>query len=289
MTGKLVKARCSHSFRMSSKYKSFLEEDIGRGDVTSELVVPATARAKGSIVCKEACVLAGANEASEIFKELGARAIVKKKDGSRVKNGTVVLEVRGTARALLAGERLALNIIMRMSGIATLTDSLVRKCRKINPEVKVAATRKTTPGFREYEKRAVALGGGWPHRMGLYDAVLIKNNHIKIAGGVKEALERARKNGRGRKIEVEVDSPDQAYTALKQGADIIMLDNFKPDEAVRLAKDLKKRRPGVLIELSGGIRPDNIERFARAGDIISLGWLTHSVKSIDFSMKLEPE
>ena len=274
---------------MKSKYDRFLEEDIGRGDVTSELVVPATAKAVGSIVCKEACVLAGVNEASEIFKELGARATIKKKDGSRVKRGTVVLEVRGTARSLLAGERLALNIIMRMSGIATLTESLVRKCMKINPKLKVAATRKTTPGFREYEKRAVALGGGWPHRMGLYDAILIKNNHIKIAGGVKEALERARRRGRGRKIEIEVESADQAHVALRYGADIVMLDNFKPGDAVKLAKELKKKRPGVLIELSGGIRPDNITEYALAGDIISLGWLTHSVRSIDFSMKLEPE
>jgi len=178
---------------------------------------------------------------------------------------------------------------MRMSGIATLTDSLVRECRKVNPRVKVAATRKTTPGFREFEKRAVALGGGWPHRMGLYDAILIKDNHIKVAGGVKKALERARRKGRGRKIEIEVETPEQAYAALRSGADIIMLDNFKPGEAVKLAKELKKKRPGVLIELSGGIRPGNIAEYARAGDIISLGWLTHSVKSVDFSMKLEPE
>jgi len=234
-------------------------------------------------------VLAGVNEASEIFKELGAKAVVRKKDGSRVKKGDVVLEVRGTARALLAGERLALNIIMRMSGIATLTDSLVRKCRKVNPEVKVAATRKTTPGFRQFEKKAVALGGGWPHRMGLYDAVLIKNNHIKIAGGVKEALARVRKRDRGRKIEIEVENPEQAHIALENGADIIMLDNFRPAEAMKLAMELKKKRPSVLIELSGGIRPDNIGKYAPAADIISLGWLTHSVKSIDFSMKIEPE
>jgi len=233
-------------------------------------------------------VLAGVNEASEIFKELGAKAVVRKKDGSRVKKGDVVLEVRGTARALLAGERLALNIIMRMSGIATLTDSLVRKCRKVNPEVKVAATRKTTPGFREFEKRAVILGGGWPHRMGLYDAILIKNNHIKIAGGVKEALARARKKNCGRKIEIEVENPEQAHIALENGADIIMLDNFRPAKAMKLAMELKKKRPSVLIELSGGIRPDNIGKYAPAADIISLGWLTHSVRSIDFSMKIEP-
>jgi nicotinate-nucleotide pyrophosphorylase (carboxylating) len=274
---------------MSSKYSRFMDEDIGSGDVTSDLVVPADAKAKGRIVCKESCVLAGAKEASEIFGELGAKAVVRKKDGSRVKKGDVVLEVRGTARALLAGERLALNIIMRMSGIATLTDSLVKKCRKVNPKIKVAATRKTTPGFREFEKRAVVLGGGWSHRMGLYDAILIKNNHIRIAGGVKGALARARRKSRGLKVEIEVETPEQARVALENGADIIMLDNFQPAEAKRLAKELKKKRPGVLIELSGGIRPENIEKYAPAADIISLGWLTHSVKSINFSMKIEPE
>jgi len=274
---------------MRSKYRQFMEEDIGSGDITSELVVPADAKARGRIVCKEPCVLAGAKEASQVFKDLGAKALVRKRDGSRVKKGDVVLEVQGTARALLAGERLALNIIMRMSGIATLTDSLVRKCRKINPKVKVAATRKTTPGFREFEKRAVELGGGWPHRMGLYDAILIKNNHIRIAGDVRTAMVRARKKSHGRKIEIEVETPEQAYTALENGADIIMLDNFEPAEAGRLIRELKKNRHGLLIELSGGIRPDNIEKYALNADIISLGWLTHSVKSIDFSMKIEPE
>lgn len=274
---------------MRSKYSRFMEEDIGPGDITSELVIPSRARAKGRIISKEACVLAGAKEASEVFRELGAKTVMKKKDGSRIKRGDVVIEVRGTARALLAGERLALNIIMRMSGIATLTDSLVRMTRKVNPKVRVAATRKTTPGFREFEKRAVVLGGGLPHRMGLYDAVLIKNNHIRIAGGVREALKRAKKRSRGRRVEIEVETPEQARTALENGADIIMLDNFPPEEAARLSKELKRRRPSVLIELSGGIRPENIARYAPAADIISLGWLTHSVRSIDFSMKIEPE
>jgi len=274
---------------MRSKYRQFMEEDIGSGDITSELVVPADAKARGRIVCKEPCVLAGAKEASQVFKDLGAKALVRKRNGSRVKKGDVVLEVQGTARALLAGERLVLNIIMRMSGIATLTDSLVRKCRKINPKVKVAATRKTTPGFREFEKRAVELGGGWPHRMGLYDAILIKNNHIRIAGDVRTAVVRARKKSHGRKIEIEVETPEQAYTALENGADVIMLDNFEPAEAGRLIRELKKKRHGLLIELSGGIRPENIEEYALNADIISLGWLTHSVKSIDFSMKIEPE
>ena len=193
----------------------------------------------------------------------------------------------GSARAILAGERLALNIVMRMSGIATLTRSLVDKCRKVNPKVRVAATRKTTPGFRYFEKKAVLIGGGDPHRMGLYDAVLIKNNHIRLAGGVKEALKRAAKGSYMMKVEIEVETPEQAFVALENGADIIMLDNFGPEEAKKLSHRLKKARPEVLIEISGGIRPDNIEKYAAAADIVSLGWLTHSVRSVDFSMKVE--
>lgn len=272
---------------MKSKIHEFLKEDIGSGDITSELVIPSSEMAKGRIICKEDCVLAGLAEATDVFEELGARVVKSSKDGTPVRKGDVVLQVKGPARALLAGERLALNIIMRMSGIATLTDELVKKCKKTNPKVRVAATRKTTPGFREFEKRAVLLGGGDPHRMGLYDAVLIKNNHIAIAGGVAEALKRARHGSFTKKIEIEVETVKDARTALANGADIILLDNFGPKDAKKLVKELKAERPNVLIEISGGIRPDNIEEYASAADIISLGCLTHSVKSVDFSMMIE--
>ncbi len=272
---------------MSSKIREFLAEDIGPGDITSELVVPAGAKARGRMLCKEACVLAGAQEAKEVFDELGLRTVLRKRDGARLRKGDVVLEISGSAKSMLAGERLALNLVMRMSGIATLTRALVDRCHRINPKVKVAATRKTTPGFREYEKKAVAIGGGYPHRMGLYDAILIKNNHIELAGGVNEALARARRGGSRRKVEIEVESREQAMAAVENGAYIIMLDNFEPADARKLAREPKRIKPSVLIEASGGIRPDNIEQFAHAGDIISLGWLTHSVRSVDFSMRIE--
>jgi len=272
---------------MKSRVQEFLKEDIGSGDITSELVIPPDLKAIGRTVCKEQCVLAGIAEASSVFKELGGKIVAHKADGFPAMKGDIVLEVEGTARALLAGERLALNIIMRMSGIATLTNSLVSKCRKINPRVRVAATRKTTPGFRASEKRAVELGGGDPHRLGLFDAVLIKNNHIELAGGVKEALRRAKEGSSGKKIEIEVENPEDARLALAEGADIIMLDNFGPEDATKLAKELKKARPSVMIEVSGGIRPENIAQYAEAADIISLGWLTHSFKSVDFSMRIE--
>jgi nicotinate-nucleotide pyrophosphorylase (carboxylating) len=272
---------------MRSKLLEFLGEDVGSGDITSELIIPSAKTAKGRIISKEDCVLAGLAEAKEIFEELGASVVKSRKDGTRAKKGDVVLEVKGRARALLAGERLALNIIMRMSGIATLTNAMVSKCRKINPKVWVAATRKTTPGFREFEKKAVLLGGGHPHRMGLYDAVLIKNNHIAIAGGVAEALKRAKRGSPTKKMEIEVETEKDAYTALASGADIIMLDNFEPKSVKRIVKGLKAKRPDVLIEVSGGIRLDNIDKFAPAADIISLGCLTHSVRSVDFSMRIE--
>lgn len=272
---------------MKSKLQEFLREDIGSGDITSELVIPPNAKAKGRILCKEQCVLAGVAEAKAVFEELGDNVSRSKEDGSEVRRGDVVLEVEGTARSILAGERLALNFVMRMSGIATLTHNLVARCKRINPKIRVAATRKTTPGFREFEKKAVLLGGGDPHRAGLYDAVLIKDNHIRIADGVKEALRRAKGGSFTKKIEIEVENEKDARTAVENGADIIMLDNFKPDDAKKLSAELKKINPDVLIEVSGGIRPENVEQYAAGADIISLGWLTHSVKSVDFSMEIE--
>ena len=273
--------------RMRPKIHEFLKEDIGPGDITSELVVPADAKAKGKLIAKGKGVVAGIEEAAQAFAELGCAVSAKVRDGSPVEKGEVVLEVRGPARAILAGERLALNFVMRMSGIATLTHELVLKCRKVNPGVRIAATRKTTPGFREYEKKAVMLGGGDPHRMGLYDAVLIKDNHIRIAGGVQEALRRAKRGSFTKKIEVEVENRKDAITAAEMGADIIMLDNFKPEEVRTLAKELKRIHPDVVLEASGGIRPEDVEAYAQGADIVSLGWLTHSVKSLDFSMEIE--
>lgn len=272
---------------MRSKIRGYLAEDIGSGDITSELVVPRDRKAKGRIIAKEKCVLAGAAEASEVFGELGAKPVVKRRDGSAVGKNETVMTVSGPARALLSGERLALNFLMRMSGIATVTREMTDRCRKINPEIRVAATRKTVPGFREFEKRAVALGGGDPHRFGLDDAILIKDNHIRVAGGVSEAMRLARGSSFTKKVEIEVESRKDAFAALEAGADIVMLDNFRPEEARKLYRALKERRPDIIVEVSGGIRPENIERYADAADIISVGWITHSVRSVDFSMHIE--
>jgi len=273
---------------MRQRIQDYLREDIGSGDITSELVVPSGAKARGRVVCKQDCVLAGCREALEVFASLGTEAEAVKEDGARVSKGETVLVVSGPARSVLAGERLALNFLMRMSGIATLTDDLVARCRRINPDVRVAATRKTTPGFREFEKRAVVLGGGDPHRSSLSDGILVKDNHIAVAGGVGEAVRRARSASFTRKVEVEVEDEGGALEAVEAGADIVMLDNFAPEQAKQLAAKLKAKNPLLLIEVSGGIKPDNIEAYAAAADIISLGWLTHSVRSGDFSMSVEP-
>jgi nicotinate-nucleotide pyrophosphorylase (carboxylating) len=272
---------------MRPKIHEFMREDIGSGDITTELLVPKDAKARGTIVAKERCVLAGCSEACEVFAELGAKPVIVQNDGERVSKGAKVLRVSGPARSLLTGERLALNFLMRMSGIATVTDDMVSRCRKVNPDVRIAATRKTVPGFREYEKKAVVLGGGDPHRFGLADGILIKDNHIRIAGGIAEAVKRTRGSSFTKKVEIEVESEDDALAALLSGADIIMLDNFTPARAKRLYQKLKRQRPDVTVEVSGGVRPDNVARYADAADVISVGWITHSAAAVDFSMSIE--
>ena len=274
---------------MRSKYAEYLREDIGSGDVTTDLLIPPDSRGIGRITAKESGVLAGAMEAADVFAELGAAPERTIDEGATVAEGDVVLIVRGPTKALLTGERLALNFLMRMSGIATVTNDLLARCRRTNPGVRIAATRKTTPGFREFEKRAVTIGGGDPHRFGLDDAILIKDNHIAVAGGVREALRSAKRASFTKKVEIEVETEEDAVVAVEEGADIVMLDNFDPEDARNVAEGLRRRKPDVVIEISGGITPDNVERFASFADIISLGWLTHSIRSIDFSMTVEVE
>ena len=265
------------------KLKDYLNEDLGRGDVTSEALL-GNERAVGVIVAKEPCVVAGLKEAAALFGLARLRVRLRAKDGQRVRRGAVVLRVEGRARDILKVERTALNFIMRMSGIATETRRLVGVARRANKRVMVAATRKTTPGFREYEKRAVELGGGWAHRRTLSDFVLIKDNHLRLVGAIEEALKRARKAKK--KVEVEVTSLRGAERAAKHGADVIMLDNMTPREARRAYIRIKAIDRGILVEVSGGITPENIRRYARWADIISLGWLTHSARARDFSLEM---
>lgn len=264
----------------------YLKEDLGEeGDITSEsLFKDETANA--IIIAKEDCVVAGLEEASIVFSKTGANTKPLVNDGEFVRKNTAVCKIHGPAKAILKGERLALNIISRMSGIATETRKLVEKCRKINPNVKIAATRKTTPGFRKYEKKAVRIGGGETHRFGLYDEVMIKDNHIKLVGSIEKAIKIVKQKIKDKVIEVEVENEEDALKAADLGVDVIMLDNFDPRDAKIVAKKIREINPNVLIEVSGGINPKNITKYASFADRISLGYLTHSVKSKDFSLEI---
>jgi len=275
---------------VEQKVREALEEDIGFGDITSQLVVPEDVEAVAEIVAREEGVLAGAEEARTAFELLGARVVWAMEDGSFIKPGDIVLRAEGPARALLAAERTALNFLMRMSGIATATAELVELAKKARPGVRVAATRKTAPGLRFFDKKAVEIGGGDTHRLRLDDCVLIKDNHIAILGSVAEAVRKARRAvSFTKKIEVEVSTPEEALEAARAGADIIMLDNFSPEEVEEALQLLEEegRRSSVLVEVSGRIGPHNIADYASKDvDIISSGYLTHSARALDFSMRI---
>ncbi len=261
-------------------------EDLGAGDLTTNSTVPAGTVSTGYILAKEAGVVAGLPLAEMVFRRLDPsvefRAIAR--DGDRVERGLVLAEITGKARAVLTGERLALNFLQHLSGIATRTARLVEMVS--GEKARIVDTRKTTPGLRMIEKYAVRVGGGHNHRFGLYDAVLIKDNHIKMAGGIKKAVLAARLGSpHTARIEVEVEELAGVREALKAGADIIMLDNMDP-QAMREAVDLVAGR--ALVEASGGIGEESIRCVAAAGvDLISVGALTHSVRSLDISLDLK--
>ena len=264
----------------------YLEEDLNKkGDITSNSIFT-DEEGEAHIIANEQCIVAGLDEAREVFARLGANMVKNTEDGKDVKEGEVVAVVSGKLCSILAGERLALNFICRMSGIATETRKLVDVCKKINPNVKISATRKTTPGFRKFEKKAVEIGGGIAHRFGLYDAVLIKDNHIAGVGSVEEAINRVKNKVKNKIIEIEVQNEKDALQAAHLGVDIIMLDNLSPEEGKRLAQKIREINPNILIEVSGGITSENIADFAPFADRISLGYLTHSVKSKDFSLEI---
>jgi nicotinate-nucleotide pyrophosphorylase (carboxylating) len=261
---------------------AYLEEDLGDDD-DSNGIVPAV-EAFGSIICKEDGVIAGLEEAGELFSHLGLAVGTTFVDGQKVKKGDVVLEVRGSARDMMRGERLALNFVGRMSGIATLT----AKCVAMAPGVRIAATRKTTPGFRKFEKRAVKLAGGDTHRYDLSSAVMIKDNQIRIMG-LENAIREAKKTASfTKKIEIEVESLEDAEKAARAGADIIMFDNMRPDMIVKGVRKVRAIDKHILLEASGGINLSNLAEYARTGvDVISLGALTRDARWLDVSMDIQ--
>jgi nicotinate-nucleotide pyrophosphorylase (carboxylating) len=264
----------------------FLKEDLQNiGDITSDFFF-SDETGIGTIFNKNKCTLAGLNEAKDVFEHTGAKLKPIKKDGDCIENFTKIAEVSGSLKSILSGERLALNFLGKMSGIATTTKNFLDICKPYNESIKIAATRKTTPGFRKYEKKAVVIGGGITHRMGLYDAILIKDNHIKAIGSVKKAIEHIRASNSNIQIEIEVENEKDALTAAKSLVDIIMLDNFSPSNARIIVKKIKKINPSIKIEISGGINFKNVQSYAPFSDIISVGMLTHTIKNIDFSLEL---
>jgi len=271
--------------------RSFLIEDIGFGDITSKALINSTQRAEGRVVCRESGVVAGIEEALVVLELVGCQGTAAARDGDRVKAGTMILTARGSARAMLAVERTLLNIVAHMSGVATATAELVSIAKKESSGVvRIACTRKTLPGLRYFEKRAVQLGGGDTHRLRLDDAVLIKNNHLALAGSITESVRKAKETvSFTKKVEVEVNTPDQAVEAGKAGADIVLLDNMTPREVERSVAMLKVEnlRDQVLLEASGGIRKENLATYVRTGvDVISAGAITHSAPAIDLSMEI---
>jgi len=266
----------------------FLEEDIGRGDITSETIPDNLVKAK--IVCNERAVIAGLHEAKILFEMVKCKAKSLVEEGSLVKPKTSIMIINGNARSILSAERTVLNVLMRMSGIATETKKFVDEAKKVNPRVRIACTRKTSLGFRIFDKRAVKVGGGETHRMRLDDMVLIKDNHLAIVGSVSKAVRLAKQMyGSRNKIEVEVRSLKEAIGAINVGADIIMLDNLTVKEVHSIVKTLGKKglRNMVKIEVSGGITHENVRMYASADiDMISIGSITHSVKAIDMSLEI---
>ena len=280
-----------NEYRLMERIKEFLDEDIGFGDITSRTLIPEDQQAKGKFYYKEPGVVSGLAEAATVFKLLGCTVEIHAVEGQKTEARKTLLTVNGSARALLMGERLALNLVGRMAGIATQTAAIVDDVAKRNPVTRVAATRKTLPGLREFDKRAVIHGGGDPHRFGLDDCVLIKDNHLELVPSVTEAVKRAKQGiSFTHKVEIEVRSLPDAVKAAEAGADIIMFDNKTPKEIEAYLAELDKlgHRKGIIYEASGGITAENAGDYAEAGvDVVSLGALTHSIRSLDVKFEIE--
>lgn len=266
-----------------NELKRFLKEDLGRGDITSQLLPNRIISAR--IITRESGLVAGTKFVRELFSIKGCNVRIKKRDGSKILPNDTILEIRGPARSILSVERTALNLLSRMSGIATQTNLLVKETR--GTRAKIYATRKTAPGLRFFDKEAVAIGGGKRHRMALDEMIMIKDNHLAVADSFEKIIQDAK--NRGKKFEVEVENLKDAIIAAKSGASIVMLDNFTPKMIIETIRELKKLnlRNKVKLEASGGITIKNVRKYAQTGvDIISVGSITNSIKAIDFSLEV---
>ena len=273
---------------------SYLEEDLGSGDITSEVVIPSDFHAEAEVWCKgtsDSVVICGVEEACIALEICGCHTSKLVEDGAIVTGNQQVIAVKGNAREILKAERTALNLLMRMSGVATESRKYDVLLRKLGVNTLITATRKTSPGMRVFDKKAIATGGGHPHRMGLYDKVLIKDNHIAIVGNASDCVSMARKQvGKNQEIECEVRSEDELISVVLAGADIVMLDNFSAENAKVAMSNLRDMglRNRVLVEISGGINESNFQDFAQLNpDFISVGSITHSARAVDFSMTIQ--
>ena len=275
---------------LEDKLLRILAEDVGQGDITTALIVPTDFSAEAVIVAKEAGVVAGIYEAKVLATALGIRAEASVIDGEEIKKGERLMKLLGDARTILSAERTLLNILSRMSGIATVTRELREKLAKADCKVRIACTRKSAPGLLYFDKKAVLVGGGDTHRLHLDDMVLIKENHIAIAGSTEKAIRTVREKASfSKKIEVEVTSVKDVLVAARAGVDIIMMDNFSPQQIRKAVKLLQEKgfREKILLEASGGITADNIMSFASTGvDIVSLGEITDNPKPLDISLEI---
>jgi nicotinate-nucleotide pyrophosphorylase (carboxylating) len=265
-----------------------LEEDLGRGDVTTSAIIGANRTAEADIVAREPLVVAAIDVARAVFQRIDPKVetISGALDGQSAKTGDVLVSFRGAAASLLSGERTALNFLQRLCGIATLTRAFAAHTK--GTDVRVTDTRKTYPGARALEKHAVRAGGGANHRFDLGSGVLIKDNHLVIAGSVSEAVRLVRQSApHGLKIEVEVDTLEQLDQALSAGVDIVLLDNFETPAIEEAVRRVRQRSPRPLVEVSGGVTLDRMPELVRTGvDLISVGALTHSARAVDLSLEM---
>ena len=275
---------------LEEKIRKFLEEDIGQGDITTSLAVSSGTIVEAEVVAKEAGVVAGVEEIITLLESLNLQAEALVADGSRIEEKTIIMKIVGDARTLLSSERTLLNLLTRMSGIATTTNRLINKVQDAGHKTRIACTRKVAPGLLYFDKRAVMLGGGDTHRLHMDDLVLIKDNHLAIIGNVADAVKKVRNAvSFSKKIEVEVTDVKEALVAAKAGADIVMFDNFSPQQVKEAVALLEREgfRSKVLIEVSGRITERNILEYAATGvDVLSLGELTDSVKALDMSLEV---
>ena len=276
---------------LEEKLLQLLAEDVGQGDVTTAAIMKEGQIIEASIIAKESGVAAGIEEVVILAEGLGLKTETCVKDGEALKKGQIVVKFSGDARTILSAERTMLNLLSRMSGIATATKRLVEKLREARMATKVAATRKSAPGLLYFDKKAVLLGGGDPHRLHLDDMILIKDNHVAVVGSVEAAVKKAKLNASfTKKVEVEVTRIADAVVAAKAGADIVMLDNFSPKQIIEAKASLKKAGffGKVILEASGGITEANLLEYAATGvNVLSLGELTHSAKALDLSLEIK--